>query len=351
MFSLNSDRPIIIAGPCSAESPEQVLSIFQKLSQDKRIKCVRAGVWKPRTRPDSFEGSGAKALPWLEEASKITGLPVAVEVANPQHVDACLKHNIDVMWIGARTTVSPFAVQDIANSLKGVNIPLLVKNPVNPDIQLWLGAIERFEKAGIAELAAVHRGFSFYGDSPYRNVPNWEIPIEFKRVRSDIPMFCDPSHIGGQSSLIQGICQKALNLNFDGLMIESHPNPSVALSDPAQQVTPELLFNILDNLIVRSDQDMSPEFSERIQALRQQIDALDNELFDKLLQRMKIAEIIGEAKRDNSVTILKLRRWDQIVTERIKWGVEMGFSKEFVKGIMQLIHKESIRIQNDVMND
>src|SRR5690606_24704212 len=209
MVELNiSDKPYVIAGPCSAESPEQLIQIFDQLSVDSRIKCVRAGIWKPRTRPDSFEGTGGKALPWLAEASKMFNLPVAVEVANPHHVEACLKHNIDMLWIGARTTVSPFAVQDIANSLKGVNIPVLVKNPINPDLQLWIGAVERCLNDGISQIAAVHRGFSYYGESTYRNVPNWEIPIEFKRLRPDIPMICDPSHIAGRTDLIADICQK-----------------------------------------------------------------------------------------------------------------------------------------------
>ena len=352
-YNLNwnfKDKPFVIAGPCSAESHEQVFNTFKSLSTNPQINVFRAGIWKPRTRPDSFEGMGEKALTWLIDAKKTFQIPVAVEVANASHVESCLKYGIDMLWIGARSTVSPFTVQEIADSLKGVKIPVMIKNPVNPDLSLWIGAVERIQNSGIEKVAVIHRGFSYNGGSVYRNLPNWEIPIEFKRLKSDIPMLCDPSHITGDSSLIADTCQKAIDLNFDGFMIESHINPKEALSDAKQQVTPQELENILNSLTYRVDNNLTAEFLTKIESLRHDIDQIDYDVILKFAERMKIVREIGLYKKDSQVTILKIKRWEQIIKDRLKKGKEVGLSAEFIEKIMQLIHKESIRIQNEVMN-
>jgi chorismate mutase len=343
-------KPYVIAGPCSAESEEQLNRVVQEISTNSHVKAIRAGIWKPRTKPNSFEGLGEQALPWLVNAGKRHGLPVITEVANPEHVELALKHGVDMIWIGARTTVNPFTVQAIADSLKGIKIPVMVKNPVNPDLQLWLGSIERIEGAGIDKIAAIHRGFSYYGEHVYRNVPQWEIPIEFKRLRPDLPIICDPSHIAGKRALLLEIAQRAMDLNFDGLMIETHPNPDHALSDAKQQITPEDLSNLLKNLQIRSTKTDNPDYYEKLHSLRNRIDTVDDGLFNLFEKRLQIAREIGNYKKDSGVTILSLERWDQIITDRIKQAEDKGLNPHFVKRILELIHKESIRIQNDVMN-
>ncbi len=344
------NKPYVIAGPCSAESEEQLNSVVKELSTNKHVKAIRAGIWKPRTKPNSFEGLGEKALPWLVNAGKTHQLPVITEVANPDHVEVALKHQVDMLWIGARTTVNPFTVQAIADSLKGVDIPVMVKNPVNPDLQLWLGSIERIEGAGIDKIAAIHRGFSYYGENVYRNIPQWEIPIEFQRLRPDLPIICDPSHIAGDRELLLEISQKAMDLNFNGLMIETHPDPDRALSDAKQQITPSGLAGLLDELKVRSPKTDNPDFYEKLYSLRNRIDTVDDGLFDLFEKRLMIAQEIGNYKKDSGVTILSLERWDQIITDRIEQAEEKGLNPNFIKQVLELIHKESIRIQNEVMN-
>lgn len=343
-------QPLIISGPCSAESEEQVRATAKAVAATGKVQVLRAGIWKPRTRPDSFEGRGEQALPWLKKAGEETGLLTATEVANAQHVEAALKNGIDMLWIGARTTVNPFSVQEIANVLQGVDVPVLVKNPINPDLQLWIGALERINRAGIKKLGAIHRGFSSFEKSPFRNAPMWEMAIELKTLIPELPMICDPSHISGNRELIPLVAQKALDLDMAGLMIESHINPSVALSDAQQQLTPESLHKILDELTVRTAASNDPVFKNVLQDLRQQIDELDDLLLEKLAARMNIAEQIGAYKRDNQVTILQVQRWEEILSKRIMHGAAMGLSEEFIKKLLQLIHKESIRRQTAIMN-
>ena len=299
MEIFNSRRPIIIAGPCSAETEEQVLNTAIKLS-DRGVKIFRAGIWKPRTRPNNFEGVGSIGLEWLKKVKETTGMEVTTEVANTKHVYEAIKAGIDILWIGARTSANPFAVQEIADSLKGMNIPVMIKNPVNPDLELWIGAIERLQKAGITNLAAIHRGFSGFTNSPYRNEPMWQLPIDLRRQMKDIPIFCDPSHIAGRKDLLQNISQKAMDLNYDGLMIESHIDPDHALSDAKQQITPENLTNLVQNLIIRhrklSDSEY-PQYEETLEELRTKIDEYDNLIFDIIHKRMQVAVDIGKVKR------------------------------------------------------
>lgn len=347
---LKSDsHPILISGPCSAESEEQLMTTAKGLSQVPNVIVFRAGIWKPRTRPNGFEGVGNIGLEWLKKVKEETGLLTTVEVANPRHVEEAIKHNVDILWLGARTVVNPFSVQEIAEVLQGVDIPVMIKNPVNPDIKLWIGAFERINRAGITKLAAIHRGFYFFESSPFRNAPMWEIPIELKRLYPSLPIFCDPSHICGNKDLIPFVSQKALDLEMDGLMIESHYNPKVALTDANQQLTPEELANIFSKLVIR-DESGTIEFETKLDELRTEIDKLDAELLDILMQRMKIVEEIGEYKRDNNITILQIKRWNEIIKNRLAHGTKLGLSKEFLLKILQLVHKESIQKQTDIMN-
>lgn len=346
----HKDKPYLIAGPCSAESEDQVHETIQVLKEFGDADAIRAGIWKPRTSPNSFEGHGAKALKWLVDAGQKNDLKVCTEVASPKHVELALKSGVDFLWIGARTTVNPFLVQSIADALSGVDIPVMVKNPVNPDLNLWIGSLDRIRNAGIKQVAAIHRGFSFYGEGLYRNVPLWEIPIEFQRLMPDVPIICDPSHITGNRHLIQDVSQQALDLNFDGLMIESHLDPDKALSDASQQVTPLALHELLKNIKVRKVETDDPEFTNMLNSFRVAIDQVDDELLSQLLKRVEIAKEIGEYKRDNNVTILKLDRWEKIITQRMKDAEKIGLNPEFLKQILILIHKESIRIQNEIMN-
>ena len=343
-------KPIIISGPCSAETEKQLISTAKNLAETGKVNLFRAGIWKPRTRPNSFEGIGERGLEWLQTVKEETGLLVTTEVANSKHVDLCLKYGIDVLWIGARTSANPFSVQDIADALRGTDIPVLVKNPVNPDLQLWIGALERINAAGITKIAAVHRGFSSYEKTPFKNNPMWEIPIELKTICPALPVICDPSHIAGNSELIPMISQKAMDLDMSGLMIESHIQPKAALSDSRQQVTPAQLDKIIDELIIREANISNKKFKGQLEQLRNVIDDLDEEIIQNLSLRMDIAERIGEYKKANKVTILQITRWEDVINKRLNMGLAMGLSEEFIKSLLQLIHKESIKRQTLVMN-
>jgi len=347
---INQTRPFVIAGPCSAESEEQVLEICEEIAAKKLASVLRAGIWKPRTRPNSFEGVGEIALPWLVAAGKKTGLPTATEVANKTHVEAALKAGIDILWIGARTTVNPFAVQEIADALQGVTIPVMIKNPVNPDVDLWLGAFERFEKVGLTDLTAIHRGFSVYKHDKYRNAPSWELPIHFKEQRPDIPMICDPSHITGNRNLLLEVAQKALDLDFDGLMIETHPRPDEAWSDAAQQVTSEGLEALLKKLVLRS-KDVQLNVISELELMRTKSGVLDDRIFELLSERMKISDEVGEFKRANKITILQQDHWAKIIANRLAQDSDYQLTKKFIRDVMDAIHQESIRHQVKVMNN
>jgi chorismate mutase len=349
MSFFSSARPFVIAGPCSAETREQVLETAAAVSA-LDVHLFRAGVWKPRTRPGSFEGNGESALQWLLEAKQQYGLRTTVEVAEPAHIELALKYNTDVIWIGARTTVNPFHVQNLADALRGVNIPVMVKNPVNTDIELWLGAIERFEKVGITDIAAIHRGFTGYGHAGgYRNQPNWPIPIELKRRRPDMSVICDPSHITGNRNRVAEVAQKALDMHFDGLMIETHPNPAEAWSDAAQQVSPQQLATILSSLVVREEftEDMSA--LAQLEYLRQLMDSLDAEIIDLLAKRMELSTQMGDVKRSCNMTTYQPVRWREIVDTRGDRGAGYGLSRQFIVELYEKIHHESIRRQLSVL--
>lgn len=342
-------RPFVIAGPCSAETEEQVMDVVQQIALNSSANLLRAGIWKPRTRPNSFEGVGQEALEWFVNAGKMVGLPTAIEIANKQHVEAALKAGIDVLWIGARTTVNPFAVQEIADVLKGVNVPVMVKNPINPDLELWIGAFERLDQAGVKDLVAIHRGFSFYKHPKYRNVPSWEIPIALKERIPDIPLICDPSHISGKRDLLLEVSQKAMDLNFDGLMIETHPDPDNAWSDAQQQITPVILKELLEQLVLRSP-SINSNFEQQLLEMREKIGILDDRLFELLSARMKISEEVGNFKREQQITILQQEHWAKVIAKRLETSEEFELTEQFVRKIMDAIHQESIRHQTKVMN-
>ena len=343
-------RPYIISGPCSAETEEQLLKTAKQLVKYNSIDCLRAGIWKPRTRPNSFEGVGETGLKWLKEVGNAVNLPVTTEVANTRHVELALKNNIDILWIGARTVANPFSVQEIANALKGIDIPVMIKNPVNPDLQLWVGAIERIFQAGINNIKAIHRGFSSFEKSVYRNTPKWEIPIELMRIFPEIPIICDPSHIGGNREMIQVISQKALDLEMDGLMIESHVNPDEAWSDSKQQINPKKLQEILSKLVVREPKVNNTTLKNKLTTLRNKIDGLDEEIINLLSTRMNTVEEIGNHKKNNDITILQANRWKKIINDRKKIAREAGVSEEFIQRILKIIHEESINIQTNILN-
>ncbi len=347
-----SSHPFVISGPCSAEGEEQVFNTVREIVKHAgdKVHMLRAGIWKPRTRPNAFEGVGEIGLPWVKAAGKEFGLPVTVEVANAEHVEVALKNEIDVLWIGARTTVSPFAIQEIADSLKGVDIPVLVKNPINPDLELWIGAMERFNQAGIKKLGAIHRGFSSYEKTIYRNAPMWEIPIELRRRYPQIPIIVDPSHIGGTRDLIQQLCQQAMDMGFDGLMIESHINPDKAWSDAKQQVTPERLGEILKSLIVRQPIVSDTGF-KTLHDMRARIDRIDDYILELMGERMGISEEIGELKKQNQLAIHQSERWAQIVKRALQKGKTSGLTEEFILKLFQQVHNESIRHQSKVIGD
>jgi chorismate mutase len=343
-------RPFLISGPCSAETEEQVMETASQLAGLNQVSVFRAGIWKPRTRPNSFEGVGTEGLKWLRNVKKETGLLVGTEVANEKHVYEALKYGIDMLWIGARTSVNPFTVQEISDALNGVDVMVLVKNPINPDIELWIGAIERIARAGITRLGAIHRGFSSFEKTLYRNQPNWQLPIELRRRIPDLPLICDPSHIAGSRQYLHEISQKAMDLNFDGLMLESHINPKEALSDAAQQITPNDLKELLSRLILRSPSTSDPKLLDVLGELRQQIDIFDDHLLDLLEKRMKVAETIGQYKKENNITILQSSRWDEIIKKVIARGQAKGLSSEIIDTIFKAIHQESINHQMKVMN-
>ena len=341
---IDDKRPLVIAGPCSAETEEQVIGTARQLAA-AGVKIFRAGVWKPRTKPGGFEGVGSPALKWMMEAEKETGMYMATEVATEKHVYEALKYGIDMLWIGARTAANPFAVQEIADTLKGVDIPILVKNPVNPDLELWIGALERLYNAGIKRLGVIHRGFSTSDRTIYRNLPQWHISIELKRRFPTLPILCDPSHIGGDRNLISKLSQQAMDLNYSGLIIESHCSPDEAWSDKAQQVTPATLKEILDNLVIRD----TVQTTEDLSVLREQIDELDNELLQLLAKRMRVSREIGHYKLEHGMPILQTHRYDQILTDRAGQGERMEMSGDFIKQVLEAIHSESVRQQMVIM--
>jgi chorismate mutase len=343
-------RPLIISGPCSAETEEQVLETAQRLKATGKVDMLRAGIWKPRTRPGSFEGIGTKGLPWMQRARKETGLPITVEVATGKQVEDALHFDVDVLWIGARTTVNPFSVQEVADALRGVNVPVLIKNPINPDLELWIGAVERVAKAGIKQIGLIHRGFSSYGNSEYRNAPMWHLAIEMKRRNPELLMINDPSHICGRRDILQAVAQKAIDLDYDGLIIESHIDPDKAWSDAKQQITPERLAEMLDNMVWRREDVASEEYHAALEKLRNQINHLDDELMQILSERMKVAEKIGQYKKDNNITILQTNRWNEILEAAFAKGGKLGLSKEFITKYFDAVHLESINHQTKVFN-
>jgi len=344
-----SKKPFLIAGPCSAESEEQVLETARALALIPGIIGMRAGCWKPRTRPNAFEGHGEKALGWLRMAAKETGLMVCTEVANAAHAEQALKAGIDMVWIGARSTVNPFSVQEISEALRGSSIPVMVKNPVNPDLSLWIGAVERLQNSGVSQIAAIHRGFSTYGKSQYRNAPEWAIPIEFRRQKPEIPLICDPSHIAGKRSLISHIAQKALDLDYAGLMIESHPEPDEALSDPRQQLKPEDLAILLKELHYSCSMDEKSGFREMLDLLRNKIDTLDRQLLETLAERMEVVSEIAAMKKQIGMSVLQMDRWSGIFETRTENGLQLGLSEDLIRRLIELVHLESIALQEKII--
>ncbi len=345
-----SKRPLIISGPCSAETEEQVLATAQRLAAIGMIDILRAGIWKPRTKPGMFEGVGAKGLPWLQQAKKLTGLPTTVEVATAKQVQDALTFDVDVLWIGARTTVNPFSMQELADALRGVDVPVLIKNPINPDLELWAGAVERVARAGVKQIGLIHRGFSSYGNTEYRNAPMWHLAIEMKLKYPEMLFINDPSHICGRRDILLDTIQRAIDLDYDGLMIESHIEPDNAWSDAKQQVTPERLKEMLDSIIWRKEDISSEEYHAALEKLRQQINQLDDELMQILSQRMKIAEQIGKYKKENSITILQTSRWNEIIERATAKGDKIGLSKEFITKYFDAVHMESISHQKKIMD-
>jgi chorismate mutase len=342
---IDPKRPLVIAGPCSAETEEQVMNTARQLAANG-IKILRAGIWKPRTKPGGFEGVGNEGLAWLKKVKQETGMYVSTEVATQKHVYEALKYGIDMIWIGARTTANPFAVQEIAEALQGVDIPVLIKNPVNPDLELWIGAFERLSKVGIKKLGAIHRGFSSYDKKIYRNLPQWHIPIELKRRYPNLPLICDPSHIGGKRDLIQPLSQQAMDLSYDGLIIETHCKPEEAWSDAAQQVTPDRLKEILGDLIIRDAKQSTEDLSH----LRQQIDELDDQLLELLAKRMRVSQEIGTFKKEHGMTVVQTGRYDEILQKRISQALNMGMGEEFMRTVLEAIHEESVRQQIEIFN-
>lgn len=343
---IENKRPMVISGPCSAETEEQVITTARQLAS-RGYKIYRAGIWKPRTKPGGFEGVGIDGLKWLKEVKKETGMYVATEVANAKHVFESLKAGIDILWIGARTTANPFAVQEIADALKGVDIPVLVKNPVNPDLELWIGALERINNAGIKRIGAIHRGFSSYDKNIYRNTPAWHIPIELHRRIPNLPLVCDPSHIGGKRELIAPICQQAMDLNFDGLIVETHCNPDNAWSDAKQQITPEVLDYIINMLVVRDEKQSTENLAE----LRKQIDECDDSIIAILAKRMRICREIGIYKKEHNITVLQSKRYNEIIEKRGLQGAQCDMDEDFLKKVFEAIHAESVREQMDIINN
>lgn len=343
---VDSKRPVVIAGPCSAETEEQVMETAKDLAKNG-VRIFRAGIWKPRTKPGGFEGVGSVGLTWLQEVKKETGMLVATEVANKQHVEEALNAGVDVLWIGARTSANPFAMQEIADSLVGADVPVLVKNPVNPDLELWIGAMQRIYNAGIRQIGAIHRGFSAYGKHLYRNMPQWHIPIELRRRMPELTLICDPSHIGGKRELVAPLSQQAMDMGFNGLIVESHCDPDSAWSDKSQQVTPEVLNFILNMLVVRD----TTQTTESLTLLRQQIDQIDNDLLEALSKRMRISREIGQYKKEHSMPVVQTGRYADILNSRAAAAEELGMNGDFMKTVYQAIHEESVRQQIEVLNN
>lgn len=346
---LNLSHPLVIAGPCSAETEEQVLKIAHAL-KDTDVNYFRAGIWKPRTRPGMFEGVGALGLKWLQKVKEETGMKICTEVANAAHVKLALEHDVDLLWIGARSTVSPFIMQEIADALDGTDKPVLIKNPVNPDLSLWLGGIERIYKSGVKNIGAIHRGFSTYEKTNYRNNPEWQLVIEFQNKYPDIPLINDPSHITGNRNMIFDLSQTALDLNFDGLMIETHFDPDNAWSDASQQVTPETLIQIMRDLKIRKETDSEVNYNKQLENLRAQIDVIDNQIIELLGKRMKAADGIGELKKSKNVSVLQSKRWNEILGKMVMEGESKGLSEEFILKMFKAIHQESINHQERIIN-
>lgn len=344
---IDTQKPLLIAGPCSAETEEQVIRTATELAANG-VKIFRAGIWKPRTKPGGFEGVGAEGLQWLKKVKELTGMYTSTEVATKQHVEEALAAGIDILWIGARTSANPFAMQEIADALQAANadVPVLIKNPVNPDLELWIGAVQRIYNAGIRRIGAIHRGFSAYGKHLYRNLPQWHIPIELRRRLPNLPIICDPSHIGGKRELVSSISQQAIDMGFDGLIIESHCDPDCAWSDKGQQITPDVL-NFVVNTLVHRDKSQS---TENLSLLRQQIDALDNELLEVLNKRMRVSREIGQFKKEHRMPIVQAQRYDDIIQSRVKLAMDMGMSGDFMKSVLAAIHEESVRQQIEILN-
>lgn len=345
-----NNRPFVIAGPCSAESEEQVLKTAEAVSKIPYVTTFRAGIWKPRTRPNHFEGVGAIGLKWLKKVREKTNLLTAVEVANERHVFEALKYDIDVLWIGARTTVNPFAVQEIANALEGANVPVWVKNPINPDLQLWIGALERLNQAGITKLGAIHRGFSTYENTPYRYAPKWELAIELERLIPGIPLICDPSHIAGKPEFLLDLSQKALDLSMKGLMVETHIRPDSALSDAAQQIEPTELQELLYTLQFRNTNGSETESNDLLESLRRESNAIDYELLEALARRMEVVKKIGQYKKTRNMTILQLKRWEHVIEDRLARARKFGLEEKYIKDIYEILHSYAIKIQSEIMN-
>ena len=345
---INPKKPLIIAGPCSAETEEQVLATAKELAHNG-VKIFRAGIWKPRTKPGGFEGVGVEGLAWLKRVKEETGMYTSTEVATKQHVEEALNAGVDILWIGARTSANPFAMQEIADALHaaGADVPVLIKNPVNPDLELWIGAMQRIYNAGIRRIGAIHRGFSAYGKHLYRNLPQWHIPIELRRRLPELPIICDPSHIGGKRELVAPLAQQALDMGFNGLIIESHCDPDCAWSDKSQQITPDVLNFILNTLVLRD----SSQSTESLILLRQQIDTIDNELLEILNKRMRVSREIGQYKKEHRMPVLQAGRYDDIMQSRVKLAQEMGMSGDFMRSVLSAIHEESVRQQIEILND
>ena len=344
------EKPMVISGPCSIETKAQFFDTIEGL-KTAGIKYIRGGIWKPRTRPGTFDGIGKKGLPWIKEAKEKFDIEVATEVATPQHVELALDAGIGLIWIGARTTVNPFNVQEIAESLKGVDIPVFVKNPINPDISLWKGALERFSKVGITKLGAIHRGFDSFQKTKFRNVPLWQIPIELKSEFPNLPLICDPSHIAGKRNMVKEISQRALDLNYDGLMIESHIDPKLALSDPEQQLTPAALKQLLDELEPRNATKSDRAFTDHLEIIREQIDQADREILEAIATRMNLVEKIGEFKKENNVAIFQISRWKEIFKTRPEWAKALNLDADFIKELYRFIHQQSVQKQSSIYKD
>ncbi len=341
-------KRLVIAGPCSAENEEQVVQTALELNALKQVDILRAGVWKPRTNPGGFEGAGVKGLSWLLKAKQLTGLPTTVEVATAKHVEDAMSFDTDILWIGARTTVNPFSVQQVADALKGTSQTVLIKNPVNPDMKLWIGAVERLRKVGITNIGLIHRGFSSYGNTEFRNVPMWQIPIEMKRLFPELPLICDPSHICGNRIGLLSVAQKSVDLDYDGIMLETHNKPEVALTDKQQQITPGELGQLLYQLVWKTSNSQKQEFINQLDRLREQINYIDEELLSLISNRMNVARQIGDIKKNNKVTVLQTSRWSEILDRALSKGASIGLSADFIRSYMDAIHMESIRIQNSL---